>query len=182
MPDPPPGFLGGEKTTRCISKAKENTKMQFGEIIRDILEMHHILHAINFSSNLIWGWRRGWDERGRGSRICIKERCAMASLNPEDGGGVLCCCSSTFLFPIPSVHVAAEYSDLYFPSCLSPLRRSVAGYVHICSSLWGFLCFFKSISAWPLRIQGCVMLNLIQTKRDHCYYLENPFQRLKGIC
>ncbi len=157
--------------------------MQFGEIIRDILEMHHILHAINFSSNLIWGWRRGWDETRRGSGICIKEHCAVASLNPEDGGGggVLCCCSSTFLFPIPSVHVAAEYSDLYFPSCLSPLRRSVAGYVHICSRLWGFLCFFKLISAWPLRVQGCVMLNLIQTKRDHCYYLENPFQHLKWI-
>lgn len=88
MPDPPPGLLGGEKTTRCISKAKENTKMQFGEIIRDILEMHHILHAINFSSNLIWGWRRGWDERGKGSGICIKERRAVASLNSGDGGDV----------------------------------------------------------------------------------------------
>lgn len=59
MPDPPHGLLGGRETTRCISREKENTKMQFGEIIKDILEMHHILHAINFSSNLIWGWRRG---------------------------------------------------------------------------------------------------------------------------
>ncbi len=127
----PAWLIGRErKQPRCISKAKENTKMQFGEIIRDILEMHHILHAINFSSNLIWGWRRGWDETRRGSRICIKEHCAVASLNPEDGGGgcfavvhqhffFLSLLSMwpqsipTFIFPLVYLHWGDQSQDMF---------------------------------------------------------------------
>lgn len=118
--------------------------MQFGEIIKDILEMHHILHAINFSSNLIWGWRRGWDERGRGRRICIKDRRAVTSLNPGGagmGGGVsvLCRRSTTFLllvsacpenissFIFCSAYLCALRSHSYL---LKPLGVFLSQYLH----------------------------------------------------
>lgn len=144
--------------------------MQFGEIIRDILEMHHILHAINFSSNLIWGWRRGWDEKGRGSWICIKERRAMASLNPEDGdgGGGGCWCFAVVhqhfsLLSRPSMWLQRFPSFIFLTVYLHWGDQLEDMFISVQAS-GVFYAFFKSISTWPLRVQGCVMLNLFQKK------------------
>lgn len=180
MPDPPPGLLGGEKTTRCISKAKENTKMQFGEIIRDILEMHHILHAINFSSNLIWGWWRGWDERGRGSGICIKERCAVASLNSGDGGMlVFCCFHQHFSFLSRLSMWPQSVPSFIFLTVYLHWDQSQDMFISVQASGASF-AFFKSISTWPLRVQGCVLLNSFQTKKTPLLLSWKPIPVLKG--